>query len=268
MVSGTLLPSFLVTPTRDLYIISEALCVTQSVQHPRRMATIGSSPLQQLPLHVVAGILVHLGSFQHLGCAILSHRVFLLAFEDNVRSITGGIITAQIPPGILPFAIALLESTYIDPRNYDAAEILLMNLNTAIIDPSDAVHYLLRASVSEIVLISKSYEAVESLRHGLVEELIPVLNKKLGLNHSRQISQQERFRLDRAFFRFQLMCSLFSRGKRSIHPTKHQIDLFFHSFSPWVNEQLICVYTYLERKVCDGECTLFLCCFHSDCSLV
>lgn len=232
------------------------------------MATTGSRTLQQLPLHVVAGILVHLGSFQHLGCAILSHRVFLLAFQDNVRSITGGIITAQIPPEILPFAIALLESTYIDPGNYDAAETLLMNLNTAIINPSNAVPYLLRASVSQIFLMSKSYEAVESLRHGLVEELIPVLNKKLGLSHSRQISQHERFRLDRAFFRYQLMCSLFSRGKRPIHPTPHQIDLFFHGFSPWVNEQLICVYAYLERKVCDGECTLFLCCFHPDCSFL
>ncbi|KAH6987643.1 hypothetical protein BKA56DRAFT_728488 [Ilyonectria sp. MPI-CAGE-AT-0026] len=216
------------------------------------MATAGSSPLQRLPLHLVAGILVHLGSFQHLGCAILSHRVFLLAFKDNVRSITSGIITAQIPPEILPFAIALLESTCIDPRNHDAAETLLMNLNTSIINPSNAVPHLLRASVSQIVFMSKSYEAVESLRHGLVEELIPVLNEKMGLSHSRQISQQERFRLDRAFFRFQLMCSLFSRGKGAIHPTERHTELFFHSFSPWVNEQLICVYAYLERKVCDA----------------
>lgn len=228
---------------------------------------MGRSPLQHLPLHLVAGILGHLGSFQHLGSAIQSHRVFLLAFKDNVRSITTGIITAQIPAGILPFAIALLESTSVDPGDRDAVETLLMDLNKSILDPSNAAPHLLNASVSQLVLMSKSYEAVESLRHGLVEELIPVLNRKMGLSHPRQISQHERFRLDRAFFRFQLMCSLFSRGKTTTHP-EHHSDLFFHSFSPWVNEQLICIYAYLERKVCNGECTLFLCCFHPDCSLL
>ncbi|KAJ0324575.1 hypothetical protein COL922a_013674 [Colletotrichum nupharicola] len=27
---------------------------------------------------------------------------------------------------------------------------------------------------------------------------------------------------------------------------------FFHPFSPWVNEQILCVYRYLERKVAEA----------------
>ncbi|KAH7152228.1 hypothetical protein B0J13DRAFT_258131 [Dactylonectria estremocensis] len=213
------------------------------------MADTSSNSLQQLPLHLVARILAELETIQQLGSAILSHRIFLLAFNDNLHSVTSDIIASQIPSDVLPFALALEESTRVNKKSADAISSVLVRLESRIRIPADTFPCLLRLSASQAASISKSYTLVEILSDGLVEEAIPVLNERLLLSHPLHTSPSERFRLSRAFFRYQLMCELLCYPMSARGATKGHFSLFFQNFSPWVNDQLVCAYTYLERKV-------------------
>jgi hypothetical protein len=208
--------------------------------------------LKQIPLHVVATILAELDSIEQLGSVILAHRVFLVAFNDNRLHVTTSIIRNQIPASLLPFATALHESTKIDAGDYDAVRSLLTRLAEAIFNPPRAISSLVRFSISEAAIISKSYKAIGLLCQDFANISIPLLNNRLGLDHPQEILQQEKFRLGRAFYRYQLMCNLFCLGEEEALSEEPSLQ-FFRIFSPWVNEQLICVYAYLEAKVCKGE---------------
>ncbi|OTA64263.1 hypothetical protein K449DRAFT_421626 [Hypoxylon sp. EC38] len=213
--------------------------------------------LTELPLHIVAGILAKLDAIQQLFSAILSHRIFRDAFKDNFHSVARGIITTQIPPETLPFLIALRESTRVNARDYTAARDLLMRLTTATSGMTSAtLPPSAHLSLSDYNFLSRNYAEAEFLARSMAEEVIPIATQRLSLNrHSSEISQQENFRLTRAFLRFQLMVNLFCLDEnieRSIDgETNHLLYLFFCSFSPWVNGQLVSVYVYLERKVSD-----------------
>ncbi|KAH6873912.1 hypothetical protein B0T10DRAFT_233905 [Thelonectria olida] len=208
-----------------------------------------SSLLLEIPLHIVAHILCQLDSISQLHDAVLSHSIFHAAFQDNTYSTIGSILTNRIPLDILPFALALLKSGRIAKRDTEAGLRLLRQLKTTILDPSIATSSILELSISDAAQISRDYEAVQFLIKDLVEETIPVLNERLEVNHPPDISAQERVRLNRAFFRYQLMCNLLCR-RYDLQALDDKItETFFEAFSPWVNAQLACVYGYLERKV-------------------
>ncbi|RSL92240.1 hypothetical protein CEP52_013929 [Fusarium oligoseptatum] len=207
-------------------------------------------PLESLPLHVISQILEHLGTIQQLGMTVLSHRVFYTALKDNLHSVVGGILTRQIPEHVLPFAVTLRESERIKPGDHKAIAQFLSRFEAAVLDPAATLASLNKLSLSDYADLSRTYAAVESLRRGISKDAIHLVNK-FGLLQSPILSQSESFRLDRAFFRYQIMCNLFCPPDAS-SPQDELEDLaekYFSMFSPWVNEQLVCVYAYLERKV-------------------
>lgn len=129
----------------------------------------------------------------------------------------------------------------------------MATLAEAILSPAIAVSSLAKLSITGAANISKSYTAIEFLCQDFANTSIPLLNDGLGFAHHHQISQLEKFRLGRAFYRHQLMCNLFCLTEDEPLPDEERSQRFFHIFSPWVNEQLACAYAYLEAKVCEGE---------------
>lgn len=209
--------------------------------------------IQRVPLHLVGGILAQLDSMHQLAAAIKSHRLFLEAFTDNVHTITASIVLNQIPEGLLPFAIAVQRSTEIDAADHDAVRTLLSNLEAALSGPRSTVSSLTSFTPAQVATMSKTYRATERLCQHYVDDVIPIANERLQINHSRTINQGETFRLGRAFLRYQLLCNLFCHGKGKPFPDEEREGRFFSNFSPWVNEQLTCVYYYLEAKVAEGK---------------
>ncbi|KAF4969867.1 hypothetical protein FZEAL_10149 [Fusarium zealandicum] len=213
-------------------------------------------PLSQLPLHVISQVLEHLDTIQQLGVIILSHRVFYSALKDSPQSIASSILIRQVPRAVLPFSIALLKSTQINKRDVNALTQVLSNLEAAILVSTDTIASLSKLSLSDYAFLSRAYAAVDSLRTSMFEQIVPLINE-CGLNHSTTLSPDESFRLDRAFIRYQIMCNLFCYPPGVI-TSSHQDELqilrcrFFSVFSPWVNEQLVCVYAYLRRSVGDA----------------
>lgn len=226
---------------------------------------MASNPLQRVSLHVVAEILTHLDSFKQLGLAILSHRVFHNALHDNLHYVARSIITNQISDVTLPFALVLLKSARLSGDDHDGIRNLLDHLITDISEPCHAAAALINLSLDEYAILSKNHAAVESLRDDFSREAIPAFVERFELEHAEHLNPQEKFRLDRAFYRYQIMCNLYCGRKgfeRNLSPIDRRYP-FFSEFSPWVNEQLICVYYYLENKVVTGMCRRYRVSFQS-----
>ena len=216
-----------------------------------------SYPLRQIPLHLIAEILAKSEYMQQLGVAVLSHRIFYDAFNQRRHFIIRNIITNQIPPDELSFAIILQESTRIDVSDSDAVRTFLTERSEVI--RRDTLSPFAKLSASEATIISHNHTAVESLIHGFADEVILICSERLQVHHSRELTQRERFRLSRAFYRYQLMCNLFCVRDDSAFSDEDCTKYFFSIYSPWVNEQLVCVYAYLERSICNGASSKFPC---------
>jgi hypothetical protein len=197
------------------------------------MATNTAVRLLQLPPHLIAQVM---GGFDELGSlysTILGHRAFYHTFTVHRNFILASIIRNQIPANVLPIALALCEVTHVDLVDDDAVHRLLDSMNDRLSRPSNI----------DIPIIPTSDFVT--------------------------ISSTEINRIERAVYRFQLANSLYlpdpprkGRHDRSAHCVGKTLDYgerckrdvkLFDTYSPWVNEQLHTIYTFLERKVCKGS---------------
>ncbi|EEU36254.1 uncharacterized protein NECHADRAFT_87124 [Fusarium vanettenii 77-13-4] len=201
-------------------------------------------PLQRLPLHIVAEILGQLDTIQELGPPIFSHRIFHDAVQDSLHAISRRILTRQVPDGILSYSLILLETTQIDVMDQNAVDPLIARLEK--IDQSPSLVHL---SLAEYAFISQNQTAVKWMSQDMAHELIPAINE-VGFTHPETLSDNEIFRMYRAFLRYQIMCNLFCHGpcRQKLEVTE-QISDFCRASSQWVNDQLLAVYSYLERRV-------------------
>ncbi|RSL62983.1 hypothetical protein CEP53_004586 [Fusarium sp. AF-6] len=201
-------------------------------------------PLQRLPLHIIAEILGQLDTIQELGPPAFSHRIFHDALHDNLHAIVRRILTRQVPDGILSYSLILLKTTQIDVMDRNAVNLLISRLEN--INPSPSLVHL---SLAEYAFISQNHVAIKWMIQDMVDELIPGINE-FGLAHPKTLSDNETFRMYRAFMRYQIMCNLFCHGPlRERHEVTEQISNFCRASSQWVNDQLLAVYHYLERRV-------------------
>ncbi|RMJ15621.1 hypothetical protein CDV36_004714 [Fusarium kuroshium] len=201
-------------------------------------------PLQRLPLHIIAEILGQLDTIQELGPPVLSHRIFHDALHDNLHAITRRILTRQVPDGILFYSLILLKTTQIDVMDRNVVNLLISRLEN--IDPSPSLVHL---SLAEYAFISQNQVAIKWMMQDMADELIPGINE-FGLVHPETLSDNETFRMYRAFMRYQIMCNLFCHGpRRERREVTEQISNFCRASSQWVNDQLLAVYNYLERRV-------------------
>ncbi|KAF4806492.1 hypothetical protein CGCSCA5_v014327 [Colletotrichum siamense] len=207
--------------------------------------------IDRLPLHIVSSILDQLNTIAELGSAIRSHRMFYNSFKYNAQTVCRSILSSQIPPDLFPYANALLESNVVDPSDHDSVKGLLLRLESRINNGSQSFE---RFPVTAYAALSRVLAAIEILREDLVSEALPLFMSSFEADHASGASQQEIFRLNRAFMRYQIMCSLFcipyDVGSRLID--EDITRYFFHPFSPWVNEQILCIYRYFERKVAEA----------------
>ncbi|KAH0431012.1 hypothetical protein CcaCcLH18_07426 [Colletotrichum camelliae] len=207
--------------------------------------------IHRLPLHIVSSILDRLDTIAELGIAIRSHRIFHNSFKYSTQTVCRSILSSQIPPDLFPYANALLESNVVDPSNHDSVKDLLLRLESRIKNGSKSFE---RFPVTAYASLSRDLAAIGILREDLVSEALPLFLSSFEADHASEASHQEIFRLNRAFMRYQIMCNLFcipyDAGSRLID--EDITRYFFHPFSPWVNEQILCVYRYLERKVAEA----------------
>ncbi|KAF5620458.1 hypothetical protein F52700_11186 [Fusarium sp. NRRL 52700] len=217
-----------------------------------------------LPLHLIADILRLLDNIQELPPILLSHRIFYSALLDT-PSLPVDIIRSQIPDNLLPLAFAAFKSQKLvrETSGKSVEEFLTHYYNNSArnVDGSQ-----LHLTVGEAVEVVKVNDALSGLRD---EFALCSLRKLHGLNQDepiesdRGLSPGERYRISRAFYRFQIYRNLFLDKEQEIDLFPSYDDdededsrsenelkkLFFDRHSPWVNEQLACVYDYLETRL-------------------
>lgn len=206
----------------------------------------------ELPLPIIANALSQLDSVDDLYRATLSHRVFRDAFKDNFHTVARQIIRNQIPDSVLPYAFALLKSSRLREVDDKAVQQLLDRLESHVANSDALEQDLISLSISEYAFLCRKYDAVEVLCRSFVEDTVPRLSTLMDTKRELMPTQTESFRLARAFLRYQVMCNLFCTPNTGLPLEDQSSSRFFRLFSPWTNEQLMCVYCFLERKVCFG----------------
>lgn len=245
-----------------------------------------SSPLLELPLHLLSMVLAQLDSMQSMGSAIVSHSLFYDAFNDDTKRIVRSILRNQIPPELICYAEATFKAQFVDNDDGKEVSILLRSAFKSFDYELDSVpfqhwrlewifDYPLRrtgvpkdsrrgqdnqsyssmGAISIANTISKTYGHVKYFCECFVRDRLPLMQKLMGHPQDSRPSQMEFFRIRRALYRFQLYCNLNFRDVVDFHPGRWVREkrnfrmgrYFFNPFSPWVNEQLACVHDYLEE---------------------
>ncbi|KAF5250552.1 hypothetical protein FANTH_4189 [Fusarium anthophilum] len=216
-----------------------------------------------LPLHLIADILRLLDNIQELPPILLSHRIFYSALLDT-PSLPVDIIRSQIPDNLLPLAFTAfkLQKSVRETSSISVEEFLTHCYNNSMrnVDGSQ-----LPLTVGEAVEVVRVNDELSGLRD---EFALCSLRKLHGVNQDTPIesdqglSPGEYYRISRAFYRFQIYRNLFLDKEQEIDLFPSYDDeeedsssenelkkLFFDRHSPWVNEQLACVYDFLETRL-------------------
>lgn len=227
-----------------------------------------TSAISQVPSDIIAYILSHLETIEDLSVVIQSHRIFLNAFNDGPSSIARAIVKSQVPSDAAPLLVAVLEASRIDHgAGIDTSREILNRFRRAISNPSQSQptsFFLSKLSLSELAFCSRIYATAESLAYKMAAEVKPIAIQKLdfGCSSLPHLTSTEKTRLVRAFLRFQLLCYLFcppasacpssddGDWKKRAHMNKMR---FLCSYSPWVNDHLMCVFAWLQRILRQGE---------------
>lgn len=252
---------------------------------------MSQSPFLRMPLHLIALVLSELDTIKSLGCAILSHTFMLSAFKEpgQEAAIMRRVLINQIPPDMMPYAEATCEATLRrqgilwsshrrrtqNPYWHEDMEIryILSGLVSMASHPAPDLDFQQRslrvkfevtyrhARAKFASCLSNTHTVVEYFTRRFLGDIFPLSGDLYGkgLSNAQRPSDDEVFRVRRAFYRFQLFCELIPREVGDLNPEQLPMDVrvksekrFFRGYSPWVNEQLACIHDYLERLLSKG----------------
>lgn len=218
------------------------------------------SPIEGLPVELVRMLLSHLPDVASLQAAALSCPLFFYAFLKAEGTITTQVLLNHIDISVLPEAMIATESSLLRPHDPEPEgreailEFVSRNLRQR---PSLPRYWSLRNALD----LSRLHFYVDWLAEQFSKQLL--IKKPLSQTSSFP-TRQERCRIERAFYRFEIYCNLF-RETPSTKPIlfcespdvqsivySEQKTLFFANFSPWENEQLGCIHDFLVRTVSPG----------------
>lgn len=220
---------------------------------PYSRITVLMAALTELPCEIIACILEHLGNLSSLLPPLLTCRYIYASYKEH-PSLVADTLQRQIGPDLLPYAVAALEASRLDPRTEPAVHNLLETLYTR---PSELTTQLRTAPLPTLVEMGRLHDII----HSLVVEFagnawtLLVDDEELSVSGDLSLSPTEYFRFGRAFYRAELYFRLF-RQDTSISVdfsiTEKDKEWFFRRHPPWENEQLGCAHDFLELKLARG----------------
>lgn len=215
------------------------------------MAAAATSTIEQFPTELKQCLLSALPDIHSLRALTLSCSSFYHAFKNAESLITPQVVRNQfdsdVLPDVLPEAVIALKAsrlpTLMRPNLLDFSQDFLRS-RTA---PTETW------TLSTALPLSKLQLSVEYFATAFIAEMF---NRSSALGcfdtapPSWPVSRDERNRIHRAFYRFEIYCNLFRQSK--LFRNAEQKQTFFSRFSYWENEQLACIHDYLFRAVCPG----------------
>lgn len=246
---------------------------------------MADAAFKRLPLHIVSSILCLSGNVKTLGRAILSHSLFYTAFRDDPHYTLRCILLSQAYglTKTLYYAIANYEASSVNYRNWDELDEFLTGwFGASAPDPiSFTLQYLQTIKPSVAATLSKTHNLVDYFAKRFIDDVEPrerfLLQlrghrPKHGFNHhaKHDLSDREIFRLHRAFYLYQIYCTIYFRSKKDLLSFGRDPDgrpnyrrnigvlslhnYFFQFHSPWENEQAACILDFLEVLLSRCKC--------------
>ncbi|KAK3902172.1 hypothetical protein C8A05DRAFT_15727 [Staphylotrichum tortipilum] len=201
--------------------------------------------ITQLPCEMVAEILGKLDHLRFLLPALLACRHFYTSFKKS-HGVKASILRRQITPALLPNAVALVEASRL-PRPLAASSVvaLLDDLHNR---PASLAAWLPTIPTALVQKMGRTHDAIHALATGFATSALDCISPPSApagtATEAAALSPLEYFRFCRAFYRVDLFYTLFRGGsfESDMNPW------FFSRHSLWENEQLGCVYEYLEAR--------------------
>lgn len=228
---------------------------------------MSQSPFLEMPLHLISLVLSELDSIESLGSAILSHSSMYAAFNEHFNTILFRILSNQIPSILMVYVANTYDATMEEFQSTQK----LWNMSDRTSERWDlhADGYLRRelkdhkSGPALAASFSKTHVLVERFTDRFMSDTLPRATRDIfGRSPEDTIrpSDNELFRVRRAFYRFQFYCNIIrvrdndsdSCGQQNERDRKFRGSIFFLHFPPWVNEQIACIHDYLEGILSKG----------------
>lgn len=181
--------------------------------------------------------------------AILAHYYHSIPCQEhNNLGTAPSMPRPRITPALLPHAIALAEASRLPrPLLRQSVFSLLYKLYSR---PNRLVASVPRLPIGLVRQITSTYDAMDAMANGFAACALERISPpgKTWKPTSQPLSPAEHFRFCRALYRFELFYTLHRKGASF----DDMNDWFFTKHSPWENEQLACVYSYLGIRLDQG----------------
>ncbi|KAK4097467.1 hypothetical protein N658DRAFT_561733 [Parathielavia hyrcaniae] len=213
-------------------------------------------PIHGLAIETVAQILACFDSASLLS-AIRAHPLFHATFQGFQQPILREILLRlEVPVQLLPLAFATYEAASMDCSDWNLIRRLLNRVHVGqgqASSPSPPPLTLRMVAAMERVHLMVGYFSADFARQAR-----PRFNRLFDITSLRTAtgSPSEELRILRAFYRFQLYCTIFGRAAlktarqaKSPEDVQRELQYFFWPWPPWVNEQLACVLDCLGNVI-------------------
>lgn len=219
------------------------------------------APLLDLPLHLMSRVLHELGDVNDLGPAVLAHPFFYSAYRD-CPSLPGDLVRHEIGDDeVFMLALAAHESKLAGrcPRRDSALRYLLTYRD----GETELLNDYRLLSLAEAVEMSKVHKTVEAWTQEYSAQTLSRLyglgKDSAGAGAAPRPSKEERRRIAKTMYRYQIECNLFGDVQRDEDYDGSLMQLFYDASTRVEIEQLGCVEHFFMTLLISCMCSAVSC---------
>ncbi|KAI0163987.1 hypothetical protein GGR57DRAFT_498075 [Xylariaceae sp. FL1272] len=232
---------------------SQHIGVTITFDNESPLTTM--SKFTDLPCELIVIVLKQLNSFDDLRSLLLTCRHVYLSYKEvSTSAIARAILQQQTGPVFLYYAIAVHEATWTPSPSPPMTCVELLD---ALNDKTDALLHRMHAyPLATLARLGHTHSLIEkhverfasAARRFLTQPTYRPWDRHMSAFCSHSLSPTERFRICRAFYRFELFVTVF---RVIVGHEDHDLEeLFFSRYSYQEMEQFACIYDFLYYEWC------------------
>lgn len=209
--------------------------------------------IEKLPVELIRMVLAAIPNVRSLFSAVMSCPLFYLSFIDVDSHITPQVLLNQIDRTVLPEALAALDSlALLHMPLADRGGVGRPGTRSRALRSRDIS--CCPTSLRHTLVLGRLHEHVQYFTEVFVAQC---LSKDPLKRVSKPITHKERCRIERAFYRFDMLCGYFRHplgpeawGYAYTFPVVYS---FLDQFTLWELEGLSCIYDFLARELLGGK---------------
>ena len=209
-----------------------------------------SASLESLPVEIQFEILERLTDLPSLNAIVHASPTCHRAYVTRRQSILAKVVSRDIGPDTVLEAQAVCMALKTDKKDGSEIRNYLKWYRNSLRNPASisiesfplTIITLLPQIQCAVRFAMKDFCQAALLRH-------PLSNERE--EHISPLSTNETRRISRAFYRFELFCTIFSEAKFGVEPDLDCMDkchLFLDNFSAWEREEIACIRDYIINR--------------------